>query len=202
MEQRCVELSKRHRMYCMEQFVTDTPYGFRFREAIQPLTALIPQHNALLQVPDKNGFVGQFKQLRLVSQRLLGLYPSAEIVHNAGEHTVAVQVHLAHGQRDRERGAIPAPGADFTPNADDFPLTALEIPRQIAIVLLMIGRGHEQTDVLSNHVGGGIPKEALGRRVDRLNEAALIDGDNPVHCSLQNGGAAGFTVAQRHFGHV
>ena len=122
-----------------------------------------------------------------VPQRLLRLHPGGEIVHNAGEHTAAVQVHLTHRQRHGERGAIPALPAHFTPNADDVLLARLEIPRQVAVVLLPVGRGHEHADVLPNDVGGGIPKEALGRRIERLDGAALVDGDDAVHRGVQNG---------------
>ena len=60
---------------------------------------------------------------------------------------------------------------DFTPNANDSLLTRLEIARDIPIVRLPVGRGHEHTDVVSNHCVGGIPKEALGRRVERYDDA-------------------------------
>ena len=121
-------------------------------------------------------------------------------MHDAGEHTAAVQVHLTHGQRHGERGAIPALPAHVTPDADDVRLTRLAVARQVAIVLLPIGRGHEHPDVLPNHGGGGIPKEALRRRIQRGDHAVLIDRDDPVHGGLEDGVTAGFTVPQRGLG--
>jgi hypothetical protein len=49
------------------------------------------------------------------------------------------------------------------------------------------GRRHEHTDILPYDLVGGIPKEALGSRVERLDDAPLVNGDDPVHRGLQNG---------------
>ena len=78
-------------------------------------------------------------------------------------------------------------------------LARLEIACEIAVVGLPIGRGHEHTNVLAKHGMGGIAKETLGCRVERLDAAALINGDNPAHGSVQDGALARLTVAQRSF---
>src|SRR4030095_13457939 len=85
------------------------------------------------------------------------------------------------------RGPIPTSGADFPPNADNVGLVRLQIARYVAVVLLPGGGRHEHTDVLPYHLVGGIPKEALGSRVERLDDAPLVNGDDPVHRGLQNG---------------
>ena len=97
-----------------------------------------------------------------VSQRLLGLHPGGEIVHNAREHAAAVQVHLTHRQGYGERRAIPALPAHLPSDADDVRLARLAIPCQVAIVLLPVGGRHEHPDVLPKHFAGRVPKEALG----------------------------------------
>jgi hypothetical protein len=58
------------------------------------------------------------------------------------------------------------------------------------------GRRHEHTDILPYDLVGGIPKEALGSRVERLDDAPLVNGDDPVHRGLQNGVRARLTVAE------
>ncbi len=135
-----------------------------------------------------------------VAQRLLRLHPRREIVHNAREHAVPGEVHLAHRQRDGKCGPIPPPGADFPPNTDDVRLTCLEIPRDVAVMLLPVGGGHEHIDVLPYDLVGGIPKEALGRRVERLDDSPIVNGDDPVHRGLQNGVRARLTVAEHRLG--
>src|SRR5262249_62017867 len=97
---------------------------------------------------------------------------------------------------DGKRGSIRPLGADLPPNTDDVRLTRLEIPRHVAVVLLPVRRGHKHTDVLPKHFLGAIPKEALGRRVERLDKALYVDGDDTVHRGLQNGVRTRLTVAE------
>ena len=71
-----------------------------------------------------------------------------------------------------------------------------QIARYVAVMLLPVGGRHEHTDVLPYDLVGGIPKEALGSRVERLDDAPLVNGDDPVHRGLQNGMRACLTVAE------
>jgi hypothetical protein len=79
-------------------------------------------------------------------------------------------------------------------------LVRLQIARYVAIVLLSVRGRHEHTDVLPYDLVGGIPKEALGSRVERLDDAPLVNGDDPVHRSLQNGVRACLMVAEHRRG--
>src|SRR4030095_3501283 len=94
------------------------------------------------------------------------------------------------------RGPIPTSGADFPPNADNVGFVLLQVQRYVAVVLLPVGGRHEHTDVLPYDFVGGIPKEALGSRVERLEDAPLVNSDDPVHRGLQNGVRARLTVAE------
>jgi hypothetical protein len=63
-------------------------------------------------------------------------------------------------------------------------------------VLLPVGGRHEHSDVLPYDLVGGISKEALGCRVERLDDTPIVNGDDPVHRGLQNGVRARLTVTQ------
>ena len=45
----------------------------------------------------------------------------------------------------------------------------VEIPREIAVVLLVIGRRHQHADVPADHFGLGIAEQPLGSAVERLD---------------------------------
>ena len=87
-------------------------------------------------------------------------------MHNAREHAAAVQVHLTHRQGYGERRPIPALPAHLPSDADDMRLAGLAIPCQVGIVFLPVGGRREHPDVLPKYFARGVPKEALGSRVE------------------------------------
>ena len=56
-----------------------------------------------------------------------------------------------------------------------------QVAREILVVLLVIRRRHQHVDVLANDVVFGIAKQPLGRRIERLHAAVLIDDDDAVY---------------------
>ncbi len=57
-------------------------------------------------------------------------------------------------------------------------------------MLVAVGFGHEQLDVLADDLGGRVTEQALRRRIHRLDQAVVIDGDDRVHGGLQDGAGA------------
>jgi hypothetical protein len=66
----------------MQELMAATPNGFGFCEAVQLFTALIPQDNAALPIPDEDWFVGQFDEQGSLTQFLLHLLVRGDIVHH------------------------------------------------------------------------------------------------------------------------
>ena len=53
-------------------------------------------------------------------------------------------------------------------------------------MLTVVGLGHQDLDVLTTNVICGITENALRSRIERLDNALLIDGDDSVHNIFQD----------------
>ena len=73
--------------------------------------------------------------------------PRAEVVENAGEAALAGDGRLAHRQMQRKRRPVTPQSGDLAAGADDLRHAGREIPGEIVIVLLMVGRRHQHVDV-------------------------------------------------------
>src|SRR5258706_494557 len=51
----------------------------------------------------------------------------------------------------------------------------------------MVGFRHQQLDVLPEDLGGGVAEKPLGRRVERLDPAMLVDGDDSIDHMVHDG---------------
>ena len=78
--------------------MADTSHGFGFCEAVELLTAPIPQDNAALPVPDKDGLIGQIDQQGLLTQLLLHLFVRGDIVHHADQQNAIRNVHRTEAE--------------------------------------------------------------------------------------------------------
>lgn len=56
----------------------------------------------------------------------------------------------------------------------------------MAVMRFAIGRGHEQTDVLADHLIGGIAENRFRRVIEGLNDAIGSDGDDGIRRDIQN----------------
>jgi len=63
-----------------------------------------------------------------------------------------------------------------------------------------IGLGHEQRDILSDHLLGAVTEQAFRRRVESVNDAARVDGDDGIHCRIDDRAHARLALTQRRFG--
>jgi len=57
---------------------------------------------------------------------------------------------------------------------------------QVVVVVAMIGLGHEQLDIFPGHLLGGISKNAFRSRVEGLDAALFVDGNDAVHDGIEN----------------
>ena len=67
-------------------------------------------------------------------------------------------------------------------------------------MFLPVGPRHQKADVLANDLSRRVAKSALRRRVDGLDDAALVDGNNAFHGGVDNGAHLFLAVPQGLFG--
>ena len=77
--------------------------------------------------------------------------------------------------------AVPAQAGDLPPGPDDLLHSRREMPREIGVVLFVIGRRHEHVDVAADHLTLLVAEQAFGRRVERLDSAVRVDDDDAIH---------------------
>ena len=100
---------------------------------------------------DDGGHLAELGERLLFGEALLERNATAEVVKDAGECRFAVQVHSADREMDGKRAAVSSQGLDFAAGSDDLRDSRLEVVGDVAVVLLAIGAGHQQLDVLANH---------------------------------------------------
>ena len=66
-----------------------------------------------------------------------------EVVQHARELALALDRHLADRQMERERGAVASTPGHLATDADDLGRARLEIPDEIAVVLVVVRRRHQ-----------------------------------------------------------
>ena len=88
--------------------------------------------------------------LQLV-QLMLGLLPLGEIADEAGEEAAFARLHLADCELHGKGRAVLALAGHHPVDADDALLAGGEIARHVAVMLLAIGRGISELDVLADH---------------------------------------------------
>ncbi len=127
------------------------------------------------------GRVEREAQLTLARpQRFLGLLALRQVVDDPGEEAAAVESHLADREVEGEDRAVLSPAGHLASEPDDAGLSRLQIPLQIAVVLLGVRRRHQHVDVATDDLVGPVAEEALARGVEQLDRAALVDDDDAV----------------------
>src|SRR5262249_24108230 len=96
-----------------------------------------------------------------------------------------------------ERGPVLAPSLHLAPDADDLRLAGPAVAVQVAVVLPLIGAGHEHLHTAAEQFRVRVAEDAPGRGVDRLDDALLVDGHDPVHDGIEDGPQPCFAIPQR-----
>lgn len=128
----------------------------------------------------------------------LGLEASSlgDVPEDAGEEATAADVKLADGEVDGEDGAVLAAAEDLAADADDAALAGLAVAGEVAVMAGAVGLGHEGADVASEELSWGPSEHPLGSRVDGVDEAAVVDGDDALDGGVEDGAEAGVAVLE------
>ena len=109
-----------------------------------------------------------------------------KVADDAGEQPPAREPHLAHRDVGGEDAAVLALRLDLAADADDPRLAGTQAMRDVAVVLLPVRRRHEHRDVAPDQLVARISECPLSRRIDRLDRAGLLDGDDGVNGGMEN----------------
>ena len=120
-----------------------------------------------------------------------------DVAHDSSEQTVSVQLHFAHGQIRGKRTAVLALPDDLAADADDLALAAGQVTGQKIVVLVAPRWRHQDVDVATHDFVGSVPEQPLGSGIERADDAALVDRDDAVDGSVDDGARSGFAVAKR-----
>jgi hypothetical protein len=144
--------------------------------------------------------VGVGERVHALAQLVLEALPLGDVAHDAGEVAPRADVELAHREIHGEDAAVLAPSHHLAPDADDFRLAGGEIVGEIGVVLAIVGLGHQDLDVAPEHLGAPVAEQFLRGRVERLDVAALVDGDDAVDDVVDHRAHALFGEAQLFLG--
>ena len=119
---------------------------------------------------------------------VFGSLTFGNIAHRAGEITLTTQFKGTDGQIHREGTAILALAADFaTCCSDDMRFARRVVAVQVTVMLAVIGFGHQHLHVLADDLIGLVTEQPLAGRVEALDGAVLIDGNDAVKRVIDHG---------------
>ena len=118
---------------------------------------------------------------------LLRLLPLADVADETREETSPASAHFAERQLDREGRSVPPQRLQLAAHANDLGLARAQVVGKILVMPLAMGLRHQHGHVAAEQLGGRIGEQALDRRVDALDDALLVDGDDRIDGGLENG---------------
>src|SRR5205814_7738528 len=120
------------------------------------------------------------------AQPIFEAHARAEVVDDAGELALALDVRFSDRQVQRKRRPIaPLPGHFATDPADPA-LSSGEISFDVRVVLAPVRLRHEHADVAAEDFRLAVAEKSLGRRVEGLDAPVPIDEDDGVNGRLDD----------------
>ena len=106
------------------------------------------------------GQTGDVHQLGLqLLQPGFGLLAFRKVADETCKVSLIGGFHLADRQFHRKRRAVRAFADDHPADADDAPLSGLQIPLEIAVMAFAVGRRHHDPDVLADDLFGAVAEK-------------------------------------------
>src|SRR5262249_53921678 len=110
----------------------------------------------------------------------------ADVVQNAGELPLTADRHLADGKVERKGRSVATTAGHFTADPDNVRRPARQIPRDVAVVLVVVWRRHEDADIAAHHLRSWIAEQTLRSAVEGLNVSVAVDHDDAVDCRFDH----------------
>jgi len=125
-----------------------------------------------------------------------------DIAHLSGEHPLASDSKFAHAQVKWKDASILAPPGHFAPDPDDPRVAGAKIIHHVAVMFAGVGLGHEHFYILPDHLFGLVTKQLSRRWIERFDDPAFIDSDDPFQRRIDDGRHTRPSIAQRVFGAI
>src|ERR1700693_6229739 len=145
-------------------------------------------------VSDAAGELADGLHLLRLPEILLHFDARRQVPDEAGEYMSPAELHLANSEFHWEDGTILALRLHLPANADDALLAGLDVSGQVAVMVPLMRRGHEHSDVAPDHLTGSVAEQLFCGFAEVLDDAALVDRDDRVGGGLKNGAEPGLSL--------
>ena len=117
-----------------------------------------------------------------------------DVPQDPGEEAAAADRELTHGEVDGEDGPVLASTKNLAADADDAALPGFAVAGEVAVMPGPVWLGHEGVDVLPEELPGAPSEHPFGGRVDGVDPAAVVDGDDALDGGVEDSAQAGIAV--------
>jgi len=146
--------------------------------------------DALTQPVIEQGSVWQTGQRivkGLIFERILLSPLLGYVVHDPYEASLAAEEHFAGAEFHGKDRAIFPLSPQLTGTRDrDRALARPQIIAEVAHKVIAVRFSHEDLRILPLHLSQRVAEEPLRRAIENLDQAALVDGDDPIGNVVQN----------------
>jgi hypothetical protein len=133
----------------------------------------------------------------IFSQIFFHLLSGGEIANKPGEDAISSRLaDLADCQLHGKDGSVLLLRLDRAADADDVLLARPLVAAKIAVMLGLVGLGHQHFDVLPDHFACRIAEELFRSLAEGLNDAALVDRNDRVGGGFHHGTEACFPFGE------
>src|SRR5258706_11791608 len=129
-------------------------------------------------------------------QALFGALMLGNVVDETGEESPLSNPSFSDQELHRKRGAVVTAAHYDAPGADDSLFSRRLIASDVAVMLIMIGRWHENFDILSDDLRRFITEKARSGRAEGFNDPLFVDRNDGVRNRLQDRTKSRFAFAQ------
>ncbi len=117
---------------------------------------------------------------------LVRTFALGDVAHDPRKQSLVSSVNFADAQVDRKDPPCAVLTNHFAADSDDFLLAGIEVIANVAVVLVVIRRRHQQIHILTEHLAGGITEQPLGGGIEGENRARRVNRDDAIDHVLQD----------------
>ncbi len=99
----------------------------------------------------------------------------SNVANETGEESPLANPSFSDQELHRKRGAVVTAAHYDAPGADDSLLSRRLITSDIVVMFIVIGRGHENFDILSDDLRRFITEKARSGRTEGFNDPLIVD---------------------------